>query len=136
MPNFEAVAVSIETQLRSNWGTTALVPQNTGYKPVPGTPFVYYEVLSNLAFFASIGNPGGNYHRNVGQLLLHVFVPKNSGDGLALTYARQLGSVFKGKNLDNIHFGAASIGAGETADDKGNFWRRTVSVDFRFDELA
>jgi hypothetical protein len=136
MPNFEAVAVSIETQLRANWGTTALVPQNTAYKPVPGTPFVYFETLSGRAFFASIGSPGNNWHRNVGILQMHVFVPKNTGDGTALTYARQLGTVFKGKNIDNIHFGAASIGAGETADDKGNFWRRTVSVDFSFDELA
>jgi hypothetical protein len=136
MPNFEAVAVSIETKLRADWSTTPLIAQNVAYKPIPGTAFVYYEILSNLAFFASIGNPGGNYHRNVGQILLHVFVPVNSGDGLALTYARQLGTVFKGKYLDNINFGAASIGAGETADDKGNFWRRTVSIDFRFDELA
>jgi hypothetical protein len=135
VPDFETVAQQIETRLRANWLTTPVVSQNVSYEP-DGTPFVYFEILGGNAFFATVGVPGGNLHRNVGIIQCHVFVPLNTGDGLAMTYARQIGSIFKGKVLDGVSYNAATIGGGEAADDYGNFWRRTVTIEFLFDELA
>ncbi len=136
MPNYEDAAATIEARLRANWLTTPVISQNVEYTTNSNTAFVYFEIINGSSFYASLGSPGSNFHRNVGLIFLHIFVPKNTGDGLALTYARQLGSIFKGKHLDGIRYSAATIGGGEVADDKGNFWRRTVSIEYRFDELG
>jgi len=60
-------------------------------------------------------------------------VPYGTGDGLALEYARQIGEIFRDQVFDEVHCEGASIGAGESAADDGNWWRRTVSVPFRTD---
>jgi hypothetical protein len=134
---------AIRQRMETNWTTTPIAWQNVAFDPdtpgggfPAGGPFVYFEVQTGSARYASIGDPGNNLHRYRGRILAYVLVPAQSGDVTALDYARQIGTVFRGQRFSGVRCRAAEIGGGETADDEGRWWRRSLAVAFEFDERA
>ena len=136
MMPFDEAAKVLEQRFDAQWTATEKTWQTARYDPQAGTEFVYFEVLQADGIQASFGDPGSNVFRDIGLIQAHVFVPVGTGDGKALQYARQIGEIFKGQNISGILCRAPRIGGGDTGDDDGNFWRRTVSIPFRSDDLA
>lgn len=119
------------------WRRTVADPdvweQFTTDAPV-GQPWVLVEMQGTLYGQASIGADvqADNRWDEEGVLLIHAFVPAGTGARLARQIARAAANLFRGVTLDSgsIEFLDATMGLGE-ADEEGNFFRLTTSVDWR-----
>lgn len=78
---------------------------------------------------------GANVWQEEGRLLVHVFAPVGTGTEDARTTAKQVANTFRAIASDPIIYLGASIGHGETSDDQGMWWRLTVSVDWRYQDI-
>ena len=99
-------------------------------------PFVVVELFSGGDEQSSIGAPGDNLFRSEGRLAMHVYVPRGAGDDVALQHCKVLRDLFRGQEIGGIEFRGGQIPPGGDGDDQGLYWRRSVSIDFRFDETG
>lgn len=134
----DAAFTTIEARLRSLWSACPLVFENEDW-PTPDEPahFLLVEVAGDVFDQASIG--GGtavndNLWREEGQIIGHVMTRRGIGSTTARQLAKQFVDLFRGLDVDGIRFRGASIGAGETGDNDGNYWRMTALLDWERDE--
>jgi len=131
----------IRSTLDTGWATTEKRYPNEDINPPrnkdgAAAPFVLLEFLDAADEQMSIGSPGNNLFRRSGTCFVHVLVPRGTGDGTALLYAQDIGALFRGRDLGGVTCEGASIGGGGPGDDTGNYWRRSVAIDFWFDDTA
>lgn len=136
-----ADAVSaIKARFTANWSETPICYQNGEaadgglFAPPPDglSAWVYLEVLGAGGQLAGFG--GGNHLlRHRGVIFVHVFVPVNSGTATAFTYADAVAAVFQATSFSGVRCSAASMDGGGSGDDKGNWFRVSVSVPFETD---
>ena len=128
---------AIKAHLAASWATTPIAYENENFNKPDGA-WIMLEVAGTLYVQQTIGAGYGQENRwdEEGILYLHVLVPTGTGSVNARTYAKSLANLFRGTTLlrDNLEFMDASIGMGDLADEEGNYWRITVSVDWRFIE--
>ncbi len=139
--SYDSCVAAIVARFEASWTTTAIrLPNDTTDRPIAGDgsplPFAYLEVIGGTDEQMSIGAPGNNLFRRRGTIVVHLFVPRGSGDGTALGYAVGAGDIFRAQTFGGLTCEGASIGGGETADDNGLYWRRSVSIPFWEDEAA
>lgn len=142
--NLDDADALIRRTLEQAWGsTTPLRWPNDKIDPPkdPGSgepvAFVLYDHDPAEDEQITIGAIGDNVFRDTGSFTLHVCVPAGAGDAPALQLAVQLRAIFRGKDLGGVTCEAASIGGGfDAADSLGNYWRRSVSVEFWTDATA
>lgn len=139
--SYDLIVASIKTRLASNWSTTPVFLQNKPDQAAVDTdgtalPFVYFEVLGGTDEQVSIGAPGNNTFRRTGIIAAHVFVPLKTGDDTALSYAVQIGAIFRGQSFGAVTCEGATIAGGDKGDDDGLYWRRSVTVPFWTDEAG
>lgn len=127
----------VEQTLVGNWMATPLVFENTDWQ-LPDEPahFVYVEVFGDFYEQASIGAESRNENlwREGGQLYLHVMTKNGIGSSLARQYGKQLAGLFRGEDIDGVHFLDGSIGAGEPGRSFPNYWAMTVTINWERDE--
>ncbi len=127
----------IEAYLKAEWTATPVAFENDGFEPPKtASAFVRVEIFGTYFAQASIGEGDRveNLWREAGMIYLHVCVPRGSGSLPARTYCRQLADLFRGQDLGNIRFRDISIGAAEVGDEKGNYFRMTVTIEWERDE--
>lgn len=131
---------AIRAELEASWTTIPLTFENEAFTPPTDgdgkpQPFVAVEMTGNLYGQQSIGagDPGDNRWDEEGVLWLHIFVRSGTGGQTVRTYAKSLADIFRGKLLlgGAIEFMDASIGLGESGDDSANYYRVSVSIDWR-----
>ena len=136
----DVVYNAVKDYLTANWTTSPLAFENEEFVPPVDsegrpTPFVAVEVTGNVYGQQSIGasTQATNRWDEEGQLWLHVFVRTSTGSSTARNYAKTLADLFRGTTLlsGDMEFMDASIGLGEKGDDEGNYYRISVSVDWR-----
>lgn len=134
---------AIEQRLRANWTLTPIAVQNVPFDPhepggswPPDGPWVYLEVLWVGGDYVGMGDPGNNLHRTPGGVVVHVFVPSGTGDGQAVRWCKQIAEIFRGQRHDGMLFRGSQMGGGEAADDKGLWWRRSITIGVQADEFG
>ena len=112
-------------------------PLDDSYSPVP---WVYLEILENGSETAGFGQKGANTIRYHGLVLIHVFVPLDTGADYAMQLAEQGSNVFLNQAFSGVQmwtptppspvFRNEQMG-GRSAD--GNWWHCYTSVPFQYD---
>lgn len=98
-----AVFNAVRTRLDANWSTTPVVyPNEVFTTPADGSAFVQVEFPVADEQQISIGAPGNNVFRDVGTIRLVINIAKGQGLTVANAYAGTLGSLFRGKDFDNV----------------------------------
>lgn len=133
----DVVSGAIEAHLTTYWTTTPLALENDGVdRAEPIAAYVAMEIMGSYYDQQSIGADPQEDNRwdEEGTLYLHVFVPSGTGGQTARGHAKTLVDLFRGTRLlsdQSLEFLSASIGTGERGDDNGNYWRVSVSIDWR-----
>lgn len=144
MADYAGAKAAIRQRLVDNWATTRITFQNElpddPWPPVGGdgwpAPFVNLEIVTTHSEHYTQGRTG--VWLTEGFIYVHVFVPTNSGDALATEYANTIGEIFRGEVFYNSGDGcyvrtwAPRVGAGESGDDEGNYFRVTMSCGFEY----
>lgn len=119
------------------WNLTPVVFENEDYQlPDVPTDFLYIEVFGDFYDQASIGagDRDDNLWREGGQVYLHVMTPNNTGSRKAREIAKAAVDLFRGQDINGVHFRDASIGAGDPGRTFANYWAMTGTVNFERDE--
>lgn len=110
-------------------------PNEAFSAPEPPAPWVDFEITGTLYGQQSIGAHVQSENRwdEDGQIWLHVMVPVGTGGAAARGAAKTLANIFRGLTLlsGGLEFLDAQIGLGEPGDDNGNYFRISVSIDWR-----
>lgn len=134
----DTVFNAIKVYLDANWTTTALRYENSTLS-LPDTPisFVFVEISGDIYKQESIGagTVSSNLWRETGLLWLHVMVPSGTGSATARQYLRQLSEMLRDVELlsGRLTFMDMSIGLGSPGDEDGNYWRLSMSVEWKLD---
>lgn len=146
MPDYAGAKAAIRARLVANWTTTPIAYQNerpaTPWPPVDGNgllvPWVTLEIISTGSSIEGTGTRQNHVWSYTGNVLVHVFVPVGTADGVATGYAVAIGEIFRAAEFYNDTPGfavrtlAPSIDDGDSADDDGNWFRCSMSVDFTY----
>jgi hypothetical protein len=144
MADYAGAVAAIRARLVANWTTTPIAFQNENFDPPTdpndgaSLPWVFLEVLGNTSEVRTFGLPGSHEWLYLGHILVHVFVPVNSGVESAQQYASEIGEIFRAKEFCNGDPGSAvrswspRTDGGETSDDEGNWFRVTMTCPFEF----
>ena len=133
---------AVKSHLQTNWTATPLAFENedkdasgNAVPPNPAVTFVAIEMTGTMYGQQSIGaeTQAANRWDEEGVLWLHVVTPKGQGASEARHHAKNLADLFRGTTLlsGDLEFLDAAIGMGEPADADGNWWRISVSVEWR-----
>lgn len=157
MGSYAAAKAAVRTRLDANWTTTRIAYQNevpaSPWPPTTGSagsmtfaPWVFLEISNLPARIHGAGKPGSIVTVTPGFILVHVFVPRGSGDATATQYAETIGEIFRNAKFYDAGDGcyarswtprvdeggpAMSSGDIEMAN-SGNYFRVTMSVPFEY----
>jgi hypothetical protein len=110
-------------------------PEYQEFPPNPPAPFVQFEITGTFYGQQSIGadEQADNRWDEEGVIWMHILVPVGTGGSEARRLAKRAANLFRGTTLldGDLEFMDASIGMGAPADDDGNWWRVSVSIDWR-----
>ncbi len=142
MADYAGAVAAIKQKMADNWTTTPVVypNDNASYDPSTATqtPWVYFEVIGNGSELRGVGTPGNHVWRYTGIVAAHVFVPINSGDGIAQQYAVTIGEIFRAQGFYNDNAGAIvrtwapRTDGGDTRSDDGNWFGVTCRIPFEY----
>ncbi len=127
----------IEAYLRAAWTDTPLAFENETW-PLTDDPgaFVYVEITADLLAQETVGSPGANLWREVGEVRCYVLVPNGTGSTAARTIAGDLAALFREVEIDGVQFGDLSIGAADAGETDGNYWRMGVVANWWRDDIT
>lgn len=100
----------------------------------PPPAWIVVEMSGALTSQIEIGAPGSNTFQEDGMIWGHVMVPTGTGSLAARQLAKRFANLFRGASFGDVTCTDASIGMGEAGDETGNWWRLSVSVDYRFQD--
>ena len=134
--SFADEAVAVRQRFAANWLETAIAWPNTTFTPSQTEEWVRLTILPAAALEAALG---GARYRYIGQAIVQVFVPKNTGDGRALELADAACGIFRGVTADGIRYtgplgevpGVRVIG-----DDGNGFFQVNCVIPFWRDETS
>jgi hypothetical protein len=130
---FDAIRAHIE----ANWDLAACpVSWPNEEMNEPQGPWVKFEISGNSYGQQSIGmgEQAENRWDEDGLIWFHVMVPRGRGFSQGRGAAKALADLFRGRRLlddENLEFLDASIGPGGDGDEEGNWYRVSVSIEWR-----
>jgi len=77
------------------WDDTPVQYPQVKFTPPDNGPWARLAITDADANWASMGDPGNNILRNVGQVTVQIFVLSGEGEGLALQRAESAMSIFR-----------------------------------------
>lgn len=134
---YDAIRGYLDPNKGGTWTETPIAWENEDFtKPEPPVRWVMVEISGTVYGQQSIGADEQRDNRwdEEGTLWLHVFEEVGKGSSAARRVAKALADKFRGARLlsdESLEFGDAAIGSGERSDDDGNWWRVSVSIDWR-----
>ena len=144
----DAVA-AIQQRFRDNWTLTPLSSvafENESFTvPDVGNggvaEWIYIEAMGDRGHIAGYGSPGANLVRREGMVMVHVFVPLNSGGARAVQLAEAASLIFGLKSFSGIQFWAPFPPSPPSGDSEmgnravdGSWWRSYAAVPFQYDQ--
>jgi hypothetical protein len=134
---------AIQQRFRDNWALTPLASVAFENEPftVPEQEWVYFEVMGDRGRIAGYGSPGANLVRREGMVMIHVFVPQNSGGARAMQLAEAASLIFGLKAFSGIQFWAPFPPSPPSGDSEmgnravdGSWWRSYTAIPFQYDQ--
>lgn len=148
MADYAGAVAAIRERLVANWTTTPIAFQNETFDPPTEpnsgapSPWVFLEVIGNTSALNAVGAGSTQEWLYLGHILVHVFVPVNSGIAIAQQYAATIAEIFRAVQFYDATAGHAvrtgyggegprTDGGGTDADD-GNWFRVTMMCPFEY----
>lgn len=78
---------------------------------------------------------GGGVWQESGRAYFHIFTPAGWGSSDARQLAKDVSMLFRGLGPSNVVYLGGSIGIGEAADVEGAWWRLSVVIDWRYQDV-
>lgn len=126
---------AVQEFLTGRWNATKISWENQTYSLGTETAWIMVEITGTSYAQQSIGAGDGDANRwdEDGVLFVHVFVESGLGSLEARRLAKLAADLFRGTLLlgDTLEFGDASIGMGDVSEANGNWWRVSVSIEWR-----
>lgn len=129
--SFDLVRQVVETKFKADWGTRTAVDfgPNSNYVPLAGADWVRITTISLDNANAELGN---HMTRQVGVIVVNIFVPKNTGEKAALDHATAVRDIFQNVYLaDGLRTLATDVRAVGTQD---KLWYQiNAETEYRYD---
>lgn len=133
--NFETAPAAINAFFAAAWGSTSQVAYDDVKFDVPNSlPWVRLNVRHIDGYQASMGSPGNNKFRRIGNVTAQVFAPVGNAKKTALQLAQQIVNIFRGAEHQGISF--YNVVSREIGADGHGFYQINVTAEFRYDEIA
>lgn len=127
---------AIRTRIVGAWALQPLIAMpGVEFSPPDNEPWIRVDIQDAGAKWASIGDPGNNIARNVGQVTMQIFTLSGEGEGAALEIADLALGVFRSWSdpATGLRFEvppyARQIGT------NGKWYQINVVAPFRFDDF-
>jgi len=132
----DARHAAIRTRFKDFWaGQPPTQFPNQKFTPPDNLPWMRLVIQDAGVNWASMGDPGNNVARNVGQVTVQIFTPSGDGEGLALEIANQALAVFRSwsDTATGLRFEvppyARQVGV------EGKWYQINVVAPFKFDDF-
>lgn len=147
MADYAGAVAALKAAFVTSWSTTTPIayanePKDTVWPPNDGSgqplPWVYFEVIGSGSRERGIGKIGDKIWLYLGNIHVHVFVPKDYGTDDAHALAVQAGEIFRAQTFYNDGLGAKVICGSPSTDggasdaDNGDWFRLTCTVPFEY----
>lgn len=133
--NFATAPAAIKAMFATAWGnTTKVIYDDESASPPDSDPWVRFNIRHVDGFQASMGDPGNNRHRRIGNITAQVFVPQGNASIQASQLAQQAADIFIGVTYQGITF--TNTVAREIGNDGKGFYQINVTTSFRYDDLT
>ena len=110
------------------WPNVAFTP------PDPPSPWLRVSLQDGQSAYISAGVPGANVSRYAGVLIIQIFVPVKTGEGLCREPADDICGYFRNKTVGNVRF--ASVSAELSSNSLADGWlQMNVNAPFTRDEF-
>lgn len=96
--------------------------------------WVRFTIKHADGFQASIGSPGSNKFRKVGNIIIQIFQPQGQASIDARAKADVIEAIFRGKDYQGIHF--FDVCAQEIGNDGHGWYQINVKVKFQYDSIT
>ncbi len=126
---------AIRQRFETQWATTTAV-QYPGVKfTEPAAAWVRLNIDQASSNWASMGDPGNNIERNLGQVTVQIFAPLGEGEGVAMELADQVRAVFRSWTdaASGLRFEVPPYARKVGNDD---WYQVNVIAPFRFDDFT
>jgi hypothetical protein len=128
---------AVRAHIEANWPHSPIAFENEEFhRPSPPAHWLSFEMSGDLYSQQSIGAGEQSENRwdEEGTIWGHVYAPKNAGTSYQRKLCRWFADLFRGQTLlnGNLEFLDAHLGLGEPGDEKGVYWRISVTVDWRW----
>lgn len=127
---------AIRVRFEDRWDarTPAQMPNKKFSIPTSGC-WVRLKIANTGADRASMGDPGNNVERNIGQVTVQVFAPAGDGEGAALELADVVRDIFRDwvDNASGVRFRVPPYARQIGAD--GKWYQVNVIAPFEFDDF-
>ena len=126
---------AIRAHMDANWTHTEIRWPNETYESPQEQPWIAFEIFGTVYGQESLGMQvqADNRWDQEGHIWFHIMVPQGSGSSSIRGAAKAIANLFRGLRLlnDDLEFRDASIGPGSADDDKGNWFRVSLSIQWR-----
>jgi|TARA_Y100000114_G_C11565104_1_gene233645 hypothetical protein len=97
---------AIESRLSTNWTTTTIQFENVPFKKPDNNTYIAMFILNGSAEQIDMsGSATTDKHRHIGNIIIQIFVPADTGTNTARSYADSLATIFRA-----VQFSAGSSG--------------------------
>lgn len=126
----------------ANLGVTLAWPNEAFDVPPPpaSTPVVdplpyMWAAVEMTGFTLAPIEIGAGVWQETGTLYVHIMTPTGWGTDAARTLGKTVANTFRGLPGASIVYTRASIGDSAAEDEDGAWWRLTVSIDWRYQDI-
>ncbi len=92
----EAAHAALRQRFATGWGSTTPVQWPNQRFDIPETAWVRFVIEDADVQWRSMGDPGNNRERHIGQVVVQIFVPRGDGEGVSVEYADTIKAIFRG----------------------------------------
>lgn len=131
------VVDAVKARLAADWsGCPVFGPNERSERPDDASSFIDLEFPVAISQQITIGSPGSNTYREEGVFRLIIAAQRGAGADEGLTWAEQLGDLFRAKEFDGIRTFAPNPPVIDDRNDNGGYFLLSVAVPYQRDFLA
>lgn len=100
MSNHNSIRAALENKITNNWTATPIHYDNVIIDTVSTQPYLLVNYIPMSSSNAVLGR---GRIRHYGEFDIRIFIPANTGTGLAYEYADQIKNIFSNQTFDGVN---------------------------------